>query len=96
VQLSQDGEGLEDALGRLRVVAPVPPGEGDLHHLLAGAEAVEDVAAGEPLLSQAVVDAASKIAEKFRARPPRRLVDREVRRAGEGRGDAAQRGTGCE
>lgn len=48
VQLPQNGERLEHALGRLRIVAPVPPGESHLHHLLTGAETVEDVAAGDP------------------------------------------------
>src|SRR6185312_11574030 len=64
--------------------------EGDLGELLAGAEAVEHLAAGEPALPQLRVDAAAEVLTQVRARAPGGLVDREVGRGGERRRDAAE------
>src|SRR5581483_11831626 len=70
--------------------SPVTAAEGVLGHLLAGAEAVEDGAAGEAVLTQPGVDGAAEPGVQVQARRPGGLVDREVGRDGEGQRDTAQ------
>ncbi len=69
---------------------PVLPAEGDLRDLLARPEAVVDGAALEALLPELGVDAAAEVRLEVPARLPGVLVDREVRRGGEGQGHAAE------
>jgi hypothetical protein len=65
----------------LRVLAPVPSGEGDLGHLLARPEAVIRGATGKAFLSEIVVNAAPKVRLEMGTGMPRRLVDREIGRS---------------
>ncbi len=78
VQLPHDAEHLEHLWRRLGGAPPVQPAEGDLGHVLTGAEAVVHRAAGEALLPQPAVDAAAEVLLQVRAWLPGRLVDREV------------------
>ena len=71
---------------------PGPPAEGDLGDLLAGAEAVEDRAAGEPAVAQLAWMPQRKSSRRFGHGRPGGLVDREVGRRGERRRDAAEAG----
>jgi hypothetical protein len=61
MKLPHDRENREHLCGRLRVLAPVPPSEGDLGNLLAGAEAVIHGATAETVLPQIVMDAAPEV-----------------------------------
>ncbi|GHJ53825.1 hypothetical protein Nm8I071_31320 [Nonomuraea sp. TT08I-71] len=89
VQGSHDGEGVEHPPGGRRVGPPVAPAEGALRDVLAGAEAVEDGAAGEAALPQVPVDAAAGVGAQVRAGLTGGLVEREVGGGGERRRDAA-------
>src|SRR4051794_1707004 len=90
VQLPQNREDGELRGREVRALPPGPAAERDLGELLAGAEAVEHLAAREAPLAQLGVDAAAEVLPQVRAGPAGRLVDREVRRCGERRGDAAE------
>jgi len=71
LELSHHGEDREHRPRHRRVLAPVATTEGRLDDLLACAEAVEDGAAGETTLAEAVVDAAAEVAcTQLRARSP--------------------------
>lgn len=82
----QDGRHLRQVV----LLAPGDPGVGDLRDLLAGAEALEDRAAGPALLAQGVVDAAAVVVEQVEAGAPAGLVDPEAGRGREGQQHAAQ------
>lgn len=89
VQRAQHREGVEHPPRGGRIVPPVPPTEGPLGQVLAGAEAVEDRAAGEAPLPQGAVDAAAGVGTQVWAGPAGGLVDHEVGGGGERRRDAA-------
>ena len=87
VQLPDDREHREH-LGRdTRRPPPVLSAKGDLGDLLPGAEAVVGGAAGETLRPEAIVNGAAEIRPQVRACRPGFLVDGEVGRGREGRGD---------
>jgi len=90
MKLPHDREHGKHLRGRLRVLVPVPPSEGDLGNLLAGAEAVIYGAAREPVPSEVVMDAAPEVCSQMGTGMPGRLVDREIGRRGERRCNAAQ------
>ena len=90
VELAHDAEGREHRGRDLGIRPPVGSGEGLLGDPLSRAEAVVGGAAREPAVPQAGVDAAPEVRLQVRTRLPGGLVDREVRRGGEGGRDAAQ------
>ena len=92
VQLTHDRERGEHPRREARLVLPGPAAEGHLDDLLPGAEAVVARAAGEAAFAEPVVDAASEVGSQVGAGLPGRLVDGELRRRGERRRYAAQRG----
>jgi len=73
-----------------RLLAPVPPAEGDLGDLLARAEAVIHGTAAETPPPEAGVDAAAEVGLQMGTGLPGRLVDREIGRSRESRRDTAQ------
>jgi hypothetical protein len=89
VQRAHHRERVEHPARGRRVGPPVPPAEGDLGDLLAGAEAVEHRTAGEATLAQVAMDAAAGVRPQVRAGLPGGLVEGEVGGGGEGRRDAA-------
>ena len=90
MKLPHDRERRKHLRRRLRVLAPVPPSEGDLGNLLAGAEAVIHGATRETVLPEVVMYAAPEVCSQVGTGMPGRLVDREIGRRGERRCNAAQ------
>ena len=81
MKLPHDREHLIHPRRSLRVLAPVPPSEGDLGNLLARPEAVIRGATAKALLPEIFVNAAPKVLVEMRAGTPRRLVDGEIGRS---------------
>src|SRR5262245_14410201 len=90
VERTHDAEGGEHRGCGSGCVAPGATAEGDLHDVLAGAEAVVDRATREPLGPQPVVDVAAEVAGEVGAGAAGRLVDGEVGGAGKCRYHAAE------
>jgi hypothetical protein len=90
VKLSHDREHREHLRRRLRVLAPVPPREGDLGNLLACAEAVVPGAAWETMLPEVFMDVAPETCAQMGTGLPGGFVDREIGGRRERRCDAAQ------
>src|SRR5256885_16855069 len=95
MKLPHDREHLVHLRRGPRILAPVPSGEGDLAHLLAGAEAVIGRAAGKALVPEVVVDAAPEVCLQVGAGMPGGLVYGEISRSRECRCHAAQPETAC-
>jgi hypothetical protein len=90
MQLPHDREHRKHLRCRLPVLAPVPPREGDLANLLAGAEAIIRGAPRETVLPEIVMDTAPEACSQMGTGMSGRLVDREIGRRRERRCYAAQ------
>src|SRR5690348_11861381 len=91
MQRAHDREDAEHLRGGVRSLTPVLAVKRDLRNLLSRAKAVVDGTATESLLSELRVNAAAVVRLQIGTRLPSTLVDREIRRDGEGRRDTAQR-----
>ena len=80
MKLPHDREHLIHPRRGLRVLAPVPPSEGDPGNLLARPEAVIRGATAKAFLPEIFVNAAPKVLLEMRAGMPGRLVDGEIGR----------------
>ena len=80
MKLPHDREHLIHPRRSLRVLAPVPPSEGDLGNLLARPEAVIRGATAKAFITEIFVNAAPEVLREMRAGMPGRLVDGEIGR----------------
>jgi hypothetical protein len=90
MKLPHDREHREHLRCRLRVLAPVPPTEGDLGNLLARAKTVIRGATRETVAPESAMDATPEVCSQMGTGMPGRLVDREIGRRRERWRNAAQ------